>query len=86
MTPSIPLSPQSSRNKKKISKHGENLKKWFLNLNPEERGRVLSFEDKDGIILLRNMYNTKKKEGDGLFFAVDDPILPKIKEKAKKIY
>ncbi len=110
----------SKRASKQKGKFGESLRKWFLNLTPEERGRVLSFEDKgtisisisisismyqylyiyiyilivlllllllsEGASLLSTMYDTKRKEGDGLFFNVDDPTLVKIHKVNLHIY
>jgi hypothetical protein len=58
--------------KEAAAKHARHLRTWFLKLTPEERGRVLSFEDKEGTILLRQMYETQSKEGDGLFFGVGE--------------
>jgi len=66
-------------------KHGKHLLLWFLGLTPEVRGRVLSFEDKDGIGLVRQMFATQEKKGDGLFYAVDDPVLVKVQEKGRNI-
>jgi hypothetical protein len=71
--------------KKRAAEHkcrdGNLLLEWFHLLNPEERGRVLSFEDKEGALLIRRMYKTKKKEGDMLFFSVQDPVLLSLEQK-----
>src|SRR5690348_12137603 len=72
-TRSVAVESTAANAKYAAAKHAEQLRNWFLKLSPEERGRVLSFEDKD-ITLLRQMHATLQKEGDGLFFAVDDPL------------
>lgn len=46
--------------------------KWFLNLDLDEKARVLSIEDKDSVQLIQKMYQKKIQDGEGLFFAVDD--------------
>lgn len=69
-TPSI-ISTTSNYN----AEHGKNLRNWFLKLTPEERGRVLSFEDKEGTALLRKMFKKQEEEGVGLFYSVDDPFV-----------
>lgn len=45
---------------------------WFLNLDLDEKARVLSIEDKDSVQLIQKMYKKKMQDGEGLFFAVDD--------------
>lgn len=71
---------------KKNGKHGQQLWKWFKCLNPEEKSRVLSFEDKDGLALLRKMYAFKEQQGDGLFYAVGDETYENLlKEKVPKM-
>jgi hypothetical protein len=54
------------------NKHSEQLWSWFLKLTAEERVGVLSIEDKQWIISLRQMYKTKRKKGEGLFFSLDE--------------
>ena len=46
--------------------------KWFLSLDLEERSRVLSIEDKESVTLIQKMHKKKLRDGEGLFFAVDD--------------
>lgn len=46
--------------------------KWFLSLDVEERSRVLSIEDKECVQLIQKMHQRKIRDGEGLFFAVDD--------------
>jgi hypothetical protein len=62
--------------------HANELKKWFSSLTPEERGRVLLVEvngsvfrieliikkDKEGNSLLRQMFQTRKRKGEVLFY------------------
>eukprot|EP01099_Mayorella_cantabrigiensis_P003172 TRINITY_DN2470_c0_g2_i1.p1 TRINITY_DN2470_c0_g2~~TRINITY_DN2470_c0_g2_i1.p1 ORF type:complete len:1346 (+),score=243.05 TRINITY_DN2470_c0_g2_i1:42-4079(+) len=45
---------------------------WFVNLTLEERVKCVSFEDKEWVQLIQRMYKRKVKEGEGLFFSVDD--------------
>eukprot|EP01114_Cavostelium_apophysatum_P017166 TRINITY_DN5034_c0_g2_i1.p1 TRINITY_DN5034_c0_g2~~TRINITY_DN5034_c0_g2_i1.p1 ORF type:complete len:962 (+),score=288.02 TRINITY_DN5034_c0_g2_i1:260-3145(+) len=80
------LSPSTGWKKQSFinNRHAELLTKWFIGLNPEERGRVLSFEDKDGVILLKQMFDTRKKEGDGLFFSVGDAFFDTVEQVQNK--
>lgn len=45
---------------------------WFCKLQLEDRARVLSIEDKDGVDLVQRMYARKEEEGEGLFFDVGE--------------
>lgn len=59
----------NASNDQSNQKHAEQLQRWFCQLTPEERGRVLSFEDKEGVVLLR--YFLIKKKKFFIFFTVD---------------
>ena len=43
-----------------------------MGLSVEERERVMCIEDKTAVTLLRQMYQKKARDGEGLFFNVDD--------------
>jgi len=45
---------------------------WFVNLTLEERVKCVSFEDKEWVQLIQRMYKRKVKEGEGLFFSVEE--------------
>jgi hypothetical protein len=52
--------------------HGKVLRNWFLKLPVEERARVLTFQDKEGITTIKHMVAIKLKNGDGLFYALEE--------------
>ncbi len=79
------ISDSSASSKYAAEKHAARLREWFLKLSPEQRGRVLSFEDKDGVTTLLQMYKQQQAEGDGLFFAVNDPVFDDNKKCIYKI-
>ena len=54
------------------SKHKAPLWTWFIGLSVEERERVVCIEDRTAVTLLRQMYQKRARDGEGLFFNVDD--------------
>eukprot|EP01116_Phalansterium_solitarium_P018683 TRINITY_DN5043_c0_g1_i1.p1 TRINITY_DN5043_c0_g1~~TRINITY_DN5043_c0_g1_i1.p1 ORF type:complete len:1345 (+),score=190.37 TRINITY_DN5043_c0_g1_i1:216-4250(+) len=54
--------------------HKARLERWFLDLTPEQRGRVLSFEDKEGCKIIKQLFDKQKEEGRSLFYDVGEPL------------